>query len=375
MPLFPTAPVRIQPYYGYRNRERLFLTARALRSDKPGFEPGGRLRAIRTMIAQFASHEVAGLPVTLELKRADGTASAHQATTDEEGFVHFDIPLSLVWEIGEDSGWDVVALHWHDGDRDRQVEAHVLAPGSATGLAVISDIDDTIIETGITGGARQILRNWRRVVAQLPDERLLVPGADLFYGALGGGAIERAGKPHTGDRLTATRHPFFYVSSSPWNLFSYLVAFQKSRNLPLGPLMLRDWGLNRATFGSSSHGAHKKDAIRSVMETYPELRFALIGDDTQGDLTAFGAIVAERPEQVRAVFIRRAGDPFTPEELVARSAIETAGVPLWLGESYDSGKEFLRSIGLGRDGEAEEIVKAVDRQARTGNTARAEEIV
>ena len=85
--------------------------------------------------------------------------------------------------------------------------------------------------------------------------------------------------------------------------------------------------------------------------------------------------MAERPEQVRAVFIRRAGDPFTPEELIARSAIETAGVPLWLGESYDSGKEFLRSIGLGRDGEAEEIVKAVDKQAQVGNTAKAKETV
>lgn len=378
MPLIPTAPVRVQPYFGYRNRERLFLSARALRSRQPQFEPGGRWRAIRTMIAQFASHEIDELPVELEIRHPDGHSFFHQGLTDAEGFVHFDIRLDPAWEPGEHTSWEVVALRWRNGteaDGDRQcVEGHVLAPGRESGLAVISDIDDTIIETGITGNFRAIMRNWRRVVAQLPDERLLVPGADLFYGALGGGRVPRPAETHTGDRLAATHHPFFYVSSSPWNLFSYLVAFQKSRNLPLGPILLRDWGLNRETFGSASHGAHKTAAIAQIVETYPELRFALIGDDTQGDLPAFAHVVASHPGRVRAVFIRRAGEPFTPAELEARATIEAAEVPLWLGESYEGGREFLRSIGLGHDGEAEEIVKTVDaakdRKAESGTTTR-----
>ena len=36
---------------------------------------------------------------------------------------------------------------------------------------------------------RAIARNWRRVLMQMPDERLLVPQADVFYTALGGGAV------------------------------------------------------------------------------------------------------------------------------------------------------------------------------------------
>lgn len=373
MPLIPIRPVRLQPYFGYRSTDRLFLSARALRSRSPGFEAGGRLRAIRTMVAQFASHEVAGLPVELELAHRDGHFFRHQGITDAEGFVHFDIRLDPLWPLGAQTQWEVVALRWRNREGEQTVEGHVLAPGRDAGLAVISDIDDTVIETGITGGMRQILRNWRRVVAQLPHERLLVPGADLFYGALGGGTAS-SGDAHTGDRLAATHHPFFYVSSSPWNLFSYFVAFQKSRNLPLGPLLLRDWGLDRATFGSSSHGAHKMTAIRGILATYPDLRFALIGDDTQGDLPAFAQVVAGNPDQVRAVFIRRAGEPFTPAEIEAKATIEAARVPLWLGESYDSGREFLRSIGLGHDGEAEKIVEAVDKPAPptedTGETGR-----
>ena len=361
MPLIPTRPVRIQPYFGYRNRERLHISARALRSARHGFEGSGRWRAVRTMLAQFASHEVAGLPVQLEIEHADGTRYRHQGITDKEGFVHFDIRLEPEWALSEDTRWEVVAFHWSNAEGEQCIEGHVLAPGSSTGLGVISDIDDTIIETGITGNLRAVARNWKRVVMELPDQRILVPGADVFYNALGGGDPIAAGAAKTGDRLPATRHPFFYVSSSPWNLYSYLVAFQKSRGLPIGPIHLRDWGLNRETFGSSSHGAHKIAAIDGIIATFPDLRFALIGDDTQGDLTAFGEVVAHNPGRIRAVFIRQAGEAMTPDEIAAKATIEAANVPLWLGKDYATGKQFLRAIGLAGDGEAEKIVQTVEK--------------
>ncbi len=369
MALFPTKPVRIQPYFGYRNCERLTISARALRAPRPGFESSGRLRAVRTMLSQFASHEVADLPVDLEIQHRDGRSFHHQGVTDHEGFVHFDIRLEPEWELAAHSEWEVVAFRWNTHDGEQCVEGHVLAPGRDAALGVISDIDDTIIETGITGSLRKIVRNWRRVVMELPDDRLLVPDADVFYNALGGGAVLKAHETHTGDRLAATHHPFFYVSSSPWNLFSYLVAFQKSRGLPLGPLMLRDWGLNRETFGSGSHGAHKIAAIAKIVETYDSLQFALIGDDSQGDLLAFSEVVATHPGRVRAVFIRRAGEPLSPAEIVAQSMIEAANVPLWLGDSYTSGKQFLRAIGLAHDGEAERIVEAVKKPASAAAAA------
>ncbi len=370
MALFPTKPVRIQPYFGYRTCERLMISARALRAPRPGFERSGRLRAVRTMLSQFASHEVAELPVELELRYRDGRSFHHQAVTDDEGFVHFDVAIEA-WELGAHSQWEVVTFHWDNGEGRQSVEGHVLAPGQDAALGVISDIDDTIIETGITSSFRAIARNWRRVVMELPDDRLLVPGADVFYNALGGGAVLHADEAHTGDRLPATHHPFFYVSSSPWNLYSYLVAFQKSRGLPLGPLMLRDWGLNRATFGSGSHGAHKIAAIADIVETYDAMQFALIGDDSQGDLTAFADVVASHPGRVRAVFIRRAGDPLSPEELTAQAVIEAANVPLWLGDCFTAGQQFLNAIGLAHDGEAERIVEAVEKPGR-GATAQAQ---
>ncbi|GMN13004.1 phosphatase domain-containing protein [Altererythrobacter sp. MTPC7] len=361
MPLFPTAPVRLQPYFGHRNETHLYMKARALRSAKSSFDGGGRWQAMRTMLAQFLSHEVAGMEARLEVERADGSSIEVPGTTDKEGFVTFEIALDDPLPLPENTSWEVVTLHWTNENGEQCIEGHVLAPGRSASLAVISDIDDTIIETGITGNLRSVARNWRRVLAQMPDERLAVPGADVFYSSLGGGRVLAEGETHTGDRIRAFHRPFFYVSSSPWNLFSYLVAFKRQREMPLGPVFLRDWGLDRSTFGSSSHGSHKTDAIRRILADYPSLRFAMIGDDTQGDLTAFGEIVQEHANRIAAVFIRKAAGPFSPEEVAAKAAIEEAGVPLWLGESYDLGQDFLKNAGLSADGATSKIIEAVEK--------------
>lgn len=354
-------PVRIQPYFGYRSRERLVIAARALRAAKPGFEKGGRWQATRTMLTQFASREAVNVLVTLEVGGPDGLLLRHEQRTDAEGYVRFDLRLEPEWDLPPDPAWEVVALRWTNREGPQCVEGHVLAPGSNARLAVISDIDDTIIETGITGGFRAIARNWRRILAELPEDRIAAPGADAFYGALGGGQLLPAGERRPGTRIPATHRPFFYVSSSPWNLFSYLVAFMRSKNLPLGPLMLRDWGFDRATLGSSSHGAHKLASIEEILAMYQDLRFALIGDDTQGDLPAYAAAVRQHRGRVAAVFIRTsAGEKLGPEEVHARAEIEAAGVPLWLGESYAIGEQFLRAIGFTPGGETEQIVHTVE---------------
>ncbi len=355
---FARAPVRIQPFFGYRSSSRLTISARALRSRTTGFEKRGRIQAMRTMLTHFASREVPGLDVRLELKSPCGEPVTCHATTDREGYVRFDVALDPLWPLARDPAWETVKLHWLTPDGAQCIEGFVLTPGSVTKLAVISDIDDTIVETGITGGFRSVARNWRRVFAQMPRERIVVPGADVFYGELGGGAV--AAEPReAGAHYAATHRPFFYISSSPWNLFGYLVAFQQTRGLPLGPLLLRDWGLNRATFGSASHGAHKRGALDGLLAFYPELKFALIGDDTQGDLPAYADAVKAHPGRIAAVFIRTGAGPLSPEEVAGRAAIEDAGVPLWLGDDFATGNDFLRAIGISTTGETAQIVKTV----------------
>lgn len=317
------------------------------------------------MLTQFASREVPNVNISLEISGYDGSIECHNAVTDKEGYVHFSIALTPRRALPETPMWEVVALRWMDSGEQHCVEANILAPGTATRLGVISDIDDTVIETGITGSFRSIMRNWQRVVATLPEERVAAPGADAFYSALGGARMLPASSSEsTGRHTPATHRPFFYVSSSPWNLFSYLVAFINQKKLPLGPLLLRDWGFDRDTLASGSHHQHKIAAIRSILSLYPDMRFVLIGDDTQGDLPAYAEAVKGFPGRIAAIFIRKAsGEILSPKEVSAQLAIETANVPLWLGADYAVGKQFLSALGFTPGGETEQIVKTVEKVA------------
>ena len=360
MPLLARNPLRIQPFFGHRTRHRLVLSARALHAKPPGFQQRSRLRAVKTMIGQFVSHEAADVPVTLEMEGDGGKLWQFEGATNAEGYVHFDIALEPEWDLPAEPVWELGRIRWVNSQGPQAEDVHILAPGHTSYLAVISDIDDTIIETGITGGLRSVIRNWKRVFAELPHERLPVPGADAFYGHLAGGVLEED-ENRPAARIPATKRPFFYISSSPWNLFSYLVAYQRLQGLPLGPIKLRDWGLNRKTLGKSSHGAHKDAAIDGILGMYPDLRFALIGDDTQGDLPAFARAVERYPGRIAAVFLRTvSAHTFSPQEQAACATIKSAGVPMWLGASYDAGHDFLRTIGFTPGGETEQIVRTVE---------------
>ncbi|MCK0129670.1 phosphatase domain-containing protein [Erythrobacter sp. F6033] len=347
-------PVRVQPFFGYRSASALFLTARALAQPEPLFEKRGFWRSLSVMFGQYASREVAGLNVQLEFALGTGETIRETATSDEEGFVHFKIAFQQAHELPVQTGWDAAALTWRPAPKspERSKTAYILAPGKNAATGVISDIDDTILETGITGSARAILRNWKRVLAQMPGERIVVPGAPEFYSDLGGGTGRKPSDrgPYNAPVPQPIPRPVFYVSSSPWNLFSYLVTFKHQRDLPLGPIMLRDWGLNRETLGSQGHGSHKQRAVERLLATYPDMRFVLVGDDTQKDLTVFGETALALPDRIAGVFIRQvANRKLNDAEKAIHVGLEASPVPFWTGSDYAAARNFLAAANLRGD--------------------------
>lgn len=364
MPIGPFSrhrPLRVQPFYGFRSGAQLYLNARAIRSAEPVFEKRSFWRDFATMVGQYFSKEVPGLAVTLEYELSDGRVLRHETVTGPEGYARFDLALEPEAPRPERTRWEKARVIWQTGEGTiADAPAYILTPGTRTQTGVISDIDDTILETGITGNVRMIARNWKRVMAQMPSERILVPDAPAFYAAIGGNPAgsREPGSPVDPLEPEARVRPVFYVSSSPWNLFSYLVTFKRERDLPLGPIMLRDWGFNRRTLGKEGHGSHKLASIERILAAFPHLRFALIGDDTQKDLAAFGAIAHKYPGRIAAVFIRAVtGEPLNNEALHAKDIIEKAQVPFWMGTDYTAAKAFLRSAGLELEGGVKKLVK------------------
>jgi phosphatidate phosphatase APP1 len=372
--LFAKAPLRVQPFFGFRTTNRLFLSSRAVRSHEPVFQNRNVVGDVATILGQYASREVSGLEIELEFHTADGGTLRQSATTGPEGYARFDLAFAAPIERPKQTTWEKAVLRWETASphaRSGEITAHILAPGRTAGIGIISDIDDTIMETGITGNVRAILRNWKRILVQMPSERLLVPGAQDFFAALGGQTQLLPDLAGQGCENTpqARARPVFYVSSSPWNLFSYLVAFKSERNLPLGPIMLRNWGFNRNTLGHEGHGTHKRDAIMNILSHYPDLRFAMVGDDMQKDLFAFAEVAARYPDRIAAIFIRSISKN-TPSEAqqAARSAIEKAGVPFWTGSDYTAAKGSLAAAGLVLDGQLKDLLRTLSQAAPGGHS-------
>ncbi|MEM8695493.1 MAG: App1 family protein [Pseudomonadota bacterium] len=336
-------PLSVAAYAGFRNENRLWARARILRRDEPDWSDGKATENLLDLLRLYASHEVPGVKVSLE-----GFGTSAVATSDEEGFVTFDLPIDTR-PLPNHAEWQHVTLCLPEIDPIETENAPILSPGIDGRLGIISDIDDTIIESG----AHEFFANWRRFLLEMPSDRVAVSGAPEFF--------ERLGRP-AGIRPEADlNRAFFYVSSSPWNLYGFLAEFKRLNNLPRGPMLLRDWGMNSRTLGSASHGAHKRQTIERILDFYPDHRFVLIGDDTQGDAEAYWSTARDHPDRIAAVFLRMAaGKPIASQKANALAQLRGQGIPVWTGPVFDAGHAMLEKLGFDSDGETAKLVAATE---------------
>jgi phosphatidate phosphatase APP1 len=165
--------------------------------------------------------------------------------------------------------------------------ADVLVPPADAEYGIISDIDDTIVKTTATS----LLAMSRNTFFHNAHTRLPFAGVSEFYKSL---QLGRNGKRN---------NPFFYVSSSPWNLYDLLIDFLDINDIPEGPLLLRDFGLD-VEKESSDHMGHKFKEIKNILLTYPQLNFVLIGDSGQEDPAIYREVVKQFPNRILAIYIR-----------------------------------------------------------------------
>jgi phosphatidate phosphatase APP1 len=65
-------------------------------------------------------------------------------------------------------------------------------------------------------------------------------------------------------------------------------------------LFLRDWSPTTLR----ERGRYKLGVIRTLLSTYPDLPFVLIGDSGERDPEIYHQIVQEHPERILAIYIR-----------------------------------------------------------------------
>ena len=315
----------IVPYRSFGDPSSLHVRGRVLRDRN--ISPAGEHETVwRNMVnvyKRLASDEIPGARLVAAFRGAE-----IEATADEEGYFHFEFPVALG---GAHHGWHEVQLRLADDGDGKTAVAHVLVPSTDAEYGIISDLDDTVVQTGATALTSMV----RTVLMHNAHTRIPFEGVSAFYRAL-----------HRGNRGEEL-NPIFYVSSGPWNLYDLYADFLAHQKIPAGPIMLGDYGIDEETFIHDPHDEHKLRAVRGIMNAYPQLRFILIGDSGQRDPEIYSEVVRQFPGRVAVVYIR---DVTVPERDAVvhslRDSLREAGGEMVLVQSSLEAAEDAVGRGL-----------------------------
>jgi phosphatidate phosphatase APP1 len=283
-------PHHVVPYRGYGNARSVLVHGRALQDEQIG-SPKADDPAWRNLLNTYKRVEtdpIGGARVRVRIGSAE-----REIVSDEEGFFAEWIDLNEPPPPG--LAWHPATIELLSPLRDQgtpvATTAQILVPPASATFGVISDIDDTVLQSHVASLAQAA----RSVALGNARTRLPFPGVAAFYRALHHGALGAG---------ASAANPIFYVSSSPWNLYDVITDFLDLQGIPAGPVLLRDWDLRRGAHAANAHQTHKHAHITRIFETYPALPFILIGDSTQEDPEIYHRVVAEHPSRVLAVYIR-----------------------------------------------------------------------
>jgi phosphatidate phosphatase APP1 len=279
--------VVIVPYLGYGAAGKAMLCGRVLKDEgfRPALAGDRRWRNLVAFLKRMESDEVPGARV-----RATLDGRSYEAVTDREGYFHFDL------DIRGRRPWRDVELQL--ADSDVRATGRLLVPDAAAQFGVISDIDDTVVPSGATRKLSMIAR----LALSNALTRKPFRGVAAFYRALHRGV-----------------NPLFYVSKSPWNLYLPLIEMMQRQGIPLGPLLLRDFGLHLARRRKVEH---KLVQVERLLDTYPKLPFVMIGDSGERDPEVYSEVVRRHPGRVLALYIRAIDPDAERLAAIARLAAE-----------------------------------------------------
>jgi phosphatidate phosphatase APP1 len=276
----------ICPYMSFGNKNFLYIKGRVMHDRSIQTDKQDDFwDNLANMYCRLNSHEIKGAKLRVVYHDVE-----KEFFSDEDGYFGVDIPMPDAARTIE--GWHYPEIELLDApipfDAPVKTKAKVLVPPAAAKYGVISDIDDTILKTNATS----LIKLAWNTFAHNSHTRTPFPGVAAFYQALHHGV--------TGNE----KNPFFYVSSSPWNLYDLLSDFINLKGIPEGPLFLKDYGFTHNKIFTEGHEGHKPKKIKKVMDAFPEMKFILIGDSGQKDPEIYADIIKTYPERILAVYIR-----------------------------------------------------------------------
>lgn len=344
----------IAAYRGYANDEHVWVRGRLL-----GNRPYGGPQDddtwwdnVKATLQRWESDEIPNANVMLTY-----AGQGIEVETDDEGYYAATFTRSkdhpdtaTVEAVHSNAEVTLHASHW------------IELPAASARYMVISDVDDTVIHTGITD-------------LKTAAELTFLNNAKTRKPLTGVAGLYQSLAQPEGD---SSRNPVFYVSNSAWNMYDLLRDFLDLNELPRGPLLLRDLDVTDMIAGTENH--HKRDSIEDLLQRIP-LPAILIGDSGQHDASLYADIAARHPHRVLGIYIRDI-DPDTESQYdvnVARliDSQHLDDIPFKLVRDSSAIAMDLTRIGVlpavELDDVAEEVEK--DEQRETAPEKASEEIL
>lgn len=296
MSFFKKDPIQITTFRSYGTTNHLYAKGRALEDENIDLSKKGFFNLIYTAYKRFRTHLIKNEPLILTLPNGEQI----ETKTDNQGYYLVDQQIENLGNLADAEGCikyvisfaDVVSNERIKGNNDFKGE--IAIPSETVVFGIISDVDDTIMQTGLTSRFKwQVLKN---TIFKRAEKRIPLEGAAAFYEKLKNG---KSGNEN---------NPVFYVSHGPWNLYLYLQFFLRKNNFPKGAILLRDF-VNPFTKRfkpkpSISEKPQKQKEILNIMKTYPQLPFILIGDSGEHDPDIYMEIAEAHPERINAIYLR-----------------------------------------------------------------------
>lgn len=313
-------------YRGYANEQELIVFGHVFRPNNANsyeFEKK-RFKNAQSILNMFRVKTIPNAEVFLELH-----GEKIKTKTLKDGYFKFCIPLQHELSYG----WtDYYVSTVYNNEEIREKGTYV-RPHEGT-LGFISDIDDTFLVSHT--------RNFFKKIYILLFKN--INSRHIFEDVV----------PHYQGLSTAGRYnkeeqnAFFYVSSSEWNLYNFIVKFTAKHQLPRAVLLLKDIKTSLTDFlvtGRGNHG-HKFDKIKHILEFYPHLQYTLLGDDSQHDPYLYEDVCKIFPRTVKAVYIRQTGAQKKQRTIDAVKNIESMGVAVCYFKNSSDAIEHSKRIGL-----------------------------
>ncbi|WP_299098877.1 App1 family protein [uncultured Winogradskyella sp.] len=284
-------PLQIIAFQGYGTDNHFYARGRALEDESIDLDEQHIWHLIVNTWKRFETDEIKNVGVSIKLPNN----TILKGVTDNKGYYKFEESLENLKTLTNEEGWLSFELFYDDLKIKRTIQnknrfpGEILIPSSKAQFGVASDIDDTILHTGVVSTLK-----WKVIYNSIfrhAKNRIPLEGAADFYHKLHRGI--------SGENA----NPIFYVSHSPWNLYRYLELFLRQNKFPKGPILLRSLS-NFLKKKSQDEKPQKQKEILNLLKTYPDLPFILIGDSGEHDPDIYMEIAEEFPNRILAIYLR-----------------------------------------------------------------------